>query len=306
MAAIRLDLIQSEDLLRLGMCGWRATACGDLTALVRAGPGGWVAAIPIGEEGPMAMGSEGKARALLRFADALVALSRAELIRLLLREAACAALVRLNPLVDCSFMEWSLERSDGGLVPLSPPAEIASIREGWEAYMDPLEPPQLPGFLLASRAADLQRQCPLKGEDIKVTSDREFETAKIQCPSAEPVLERLGGLERKAMELVGRHAEAVREMLGKTPALSDLCSDPISAQGVLAVCLVGDGFRVACAVAEKLPARDPLEAWGGAGGEEEAGRSNVQHGRAEKDAHAMGVSRHESAGHRKMPLGKLR
>jgi hypothetical protein len=183
------------------------------------------------------------------------------------------ALMRLNPLADCSHTEWELERADGALVPLAPPAETASIREGWEAYLDPLEPPQLPKFLLASRAADLQRPDQLrgllKGEGVEAVSARELAKAKIRCPSAEPVLERLAELERKAMGLLGRHAEAVREMLGKTPALSDLCSDRISAQGVLAVCLVGDGFRVACAVAEKLPARDPLEAWGGAGGEGE-------------------------------------
>jgi hypothetical protein len=266
MAAIRLEPLQSEDLLRLGQCGWRATACGDLTALVRTGPSGRVAAIPIGE---------GEAGALLRFADALVALSRAELIRFLLQEAACAALMRLNPLADCSHTEWELERADGALVPLAPPAEIASIRERWEAYLDPLEPPQLPKFLLASRAADLQRPDQLrgllKGEGVEAVSVRGLAKAKIRCPSAEPVLERLVELERKAMGLLGRHAEAVREMLGKMPALSSLCSDRISAQGVLAVCLVGDGFRVACAVAEKLPARDPLEAWGGTGGEEERG-----------------------------------
>jgi hypothetical protein len=223
-----------------------------------------VAAIPIGE---------GEAWALLWFADALVALSRGELIRLLLREAACAALMRLNPLADCSRMEWALERSDGTPVSLAPPAEIASIRREWEAYLDPLEPPRLPKFLLASRAAGLQRpdwiRGLLRGEGIEVAPDRELAKAKIRCPSAEPVLERLAELERKAMGLLGRHAEAVQEMLGKTPALSDLCSDPISAQGVLAVCLVGDGFRVACAVAEKLPARDPLEAWGGIGEKEE-------------------------------------
>jgi hypothetical protein len=262
MAAIRLEPLRSGDLLRLGQCGWRATACGDLTALVRTGPSGRVAAIPIGE---------GEAGPLLRFADALVALSRAELIRLLFQEAACAALMRLNPLADCSHMKWTLERSDGTLVPLAPPADIAPIRKGWEAYLDPLEPPRLPEFLLASRAAGLQRQCLLKGEDIKVASDREFAMAKIQCPSAEPVLEELAKLERKAVWLLERHAEAVREMLGNMPALSDLCSDRISAQGVLAVCLVGDGFQVACAVAERLPARDPLEAWGGTGGEEERG-----------------------------------
>lgn len=266
MAAIRLRLepLRSEDLLPLGRCGWRATACGDLIALVRTGPSGRVAAIPIGE---------GEAWALLWFADALVALSRGELIRLLLREAACAALMRLNPLADCSRMEWALERSDGTPVSLAPPAEIASIRREWEAYLDPLEPPRLPKFLLASRAAGLQRpdwiRGLLRGEGIEVAPDRELAKAKIRCPSAEPVLERLAELERKAMGLLGRHAEAVQEMLGKTPALSDLCSDPISAQGVLAVCLVGDGFRVACAVAEKLPARDPLEAWGGIGEKEE-------------------------------------
>jgi hypothetical protein len=280
MAAIRLDLIQSEDLLRLGQCGWRATACGDLTALVRAGPSGRVAAIPIGE---------GEAGPLLRFADALVALSRAELIRLLLREAACAALMRLNPLADCSRTKWELERADGTSAPLAPPAEIASIRERWEAYLDPLEPPQLPKFLLASQAAGLQRpdrlQGLLNGEGIEVASAREFATARIRCPSAEPVLERLAELERKAMGLLGRHAGAVQEILGKTPALSDLCADPISARGVLAVCLVGDGFRVACAVAEKLPARDPLEAWGGIGEEEE------------RSAHAPG-----GAGLRRMPM----
>jgi hypothetical protein len=273
MAAIRLEPLQSEDLLRLGQCGWRATACGELAVLVRTGPGGRVAAIPIGEEGPMARGSEGKAGPLLRFADALVALSRSELIRLLLRQAACAALMRLNPLADCSRMEWALERSDGTLVPLAPPSEIAPVRQEWEAYLEPLKPLQLPKFLLASQAADLQRpdwlRGLLRGEGIEVASAREFATAKIRCPSAEPVLERLAELERKAAGLLERHAEAVREMLGKMPALSDLCSDPISAQGVLAVCLVGDGFRIACAVAEKLPARDPLEAWGGTGGEEE-------------------------------------
>ncbi len=272
MKAIRLETIRQEDMLRLGQCGWRATACGDLVALVRAGPSGWAVVVPIGEEGIMAKGSE-KAGALLRFADALVALSRAELIRLLLQQAACAALMRLNPLADCSRIEWALERSDGVQVPLAPPAEIASIRKGWEAYLDPLEPPRLPEFLLASRAADLQRpdwlRSLLKGEGIEVASAREPAAAKVRCPSAEPVLERLAELEREAVGLLRRHAEAVREILGKTPALSDLCSDHISAQGVLTVCLVGGGSRVACAVVENLPARDPLEAWGGAKGEEE-------------------------------------
>lgn len=270
MAEIRLRLepFRPEDLLPLGRCGWRATACGDLIALVRTGPSGRAAAIPIGE---------GEAGALLRFADALVALSRGELIRLLLREAACAALMRLNPLADCSRMEWALERSDGVLVPLAPPAEIASIRERWEAYLDPLEPPRLPGFLLASRAAGLQGpnrlRGLLKGEGVEAVPDRELVKAKIRCPGAEPALERLAELEREAMELLGQHAEAVREMLGKMPALSDLCSDPISAQGVLAICLIEGGFRVACAVAERLPARDPLEAWGGVGGEERAAQT---------------------------------
>jgi hypothetical protein len=263
MVAIRLEPLRSEDLLPLGQCGWRATACGDLIALVRTGPSGRVAAVPVGE---------GEVGPLLRFADALVTLSRAELIRLLLRQAACAALMRLNPLVDCSRMEWGLERADGTSVPLASPAEIASIRERWEAYLDPLEPPRLPKFLLASRAADLQRpdwlRGLLSGEGVDVVSVRELVKAKIRCPSAEPVLERLAELERKAVGLLGRHAEAVRGMLGKMPVLSDLCSDRISAQGVLAVCLVGDGFRVACAVAERLPERDPLEAWGGIGEEE--------------------------------------
>jgi len=280
MAEVRLEPLRSEDLLPLGRCGWRAIACGDLIALVRAGPSGRAAAIPIGA---------GKAEALLRFADALVALSRAELIRFLLREAACAALMRLNPLADCARVEWALERSDGVLVPLAPPAEVASIRESWEAYLDPLEPPRLPEFLLASRAAGLQRpdqlQGLLRGEGVEVAPDRELAKAKIRCPGAEPVLESLAELERKAMELLGRHAEAVREMLGKTPALSNLCADQISAQGVLAVCLVGGGFRVACAVAEKLPARDPLEAWGGIEEEEE------------RSAHAPG-----RAGLRRMPM----
>ena len=119
MKAIRLVSIQYEDVLRLGLFGWRATAYGDLIALVRAGPSGRVAAIPIqatiipfAEKGTGGEGLESKAALLLRFADALVALSRAELIRLLLRDAACAALMRLNPLADCARVEWALDSDD--------------------------------------------------------------------------------------------------------------------------------------------------------------------------------------------------
>jgi hypothetical protein len=272
MKAIRLEPIRHEDMLRLGLFGWHATAYGDLIALVRTGPSGRVAAIPIAEEGAKAEGLESKVDLLLRFADAVVALSRAELIRFLLQQAACAALTRLNPLADCSRMEWELD-SDGVLVPLAPPAEIASIRQRWEAYLDPLEPPQIPKFLLASQAAYLQDpkwiQGLLRGEGIEVVSAREFSTARIQCPSAKPVLAKLAELERKATGFLKKHSEAVRRMIEEIYAPANPPWGSISARGVLAICFIEGGFRVACAVAEKLPARDPLEAWGRTGGEEE-------------------------------------
>jgi hypothetical protein len=235
-----------------------------------------VAAIPIQatEKGTKVEGLESKAALLLRFADAVVTLSRAELIRFLLRQAACAALMRLNPLADCSRMEmeWALD-SDGAPIPLAPPAEIASIRREWEAYLDPLEPPQLPGFLLASQAADLQDpgwiQSLLKGEDIEVVSASEFSTARIRSPSAKPVLAKLVKLERKAAGFLEKHSGDVRKMIEEIHAPANPPRDSVSARGVLAVCLVGDGFWIACAVAEKLPARDPLEAWGGIGEKEE-------------------------------------
>jgi len=272
MKEIRLGRIWYEEMLRLGLFGWCATAFGDQIALVRIGPSGRVAAIPIVEEGTKTEGSKGKADLLLRFADAVVTLSRAELIRFLLRQAACVALMRLNPLADCSSMEWALD-SDGTQIPLTPPAEIASIRKEWEAYLDPLEPPQLPRFLLASQAADLQDprwiQSLLKGESVEVVPARDFSTARVLCPSAKPVLAKLTELEREAAGFLGKHSGDVRKMIEEIHAPANPPRGSISARGVLAICLIEGGFRVACAVAEKLPARDPLEAWGGAGEEEE-------------------------------------
>jgi hypothetical protein len=265
MKAIRLEPIRQEDMLRLGLFGWHATAYGDLIAFVRTGPSGRVVAIPIIERDTKVEGLENKAGLLLRFADAVVALSRAELIRFLLQQAACDALTRLNPLADCSHMKWVLD-SDDGLIPLAPPAEIVSIRQKWEAYLDPLEPSQLPKSLLASQAADLQNpkwiQSLLKGEDIEVVSVCEFSTARIQCLSAEPVLTKLAELERKAAGFLEKHSEATRELIEEIHTPANPPWDSISARGVLAICFIEGGFRVAYAVAEKLPARDPLEAWG--------------------------------------------
>jgi len=271
MKAIRLETIRQEDMLRLGLLGWHATAYGDMIALVRNGPGGRVTAIPIVEEGTIE-GLKSKADLLLRFADAVVALSRAELIRFLLRQAACTALMRLNPLADCSRMEWALD-SDDAQIPLAPPAEIVSIRMEWEAYLDPLEPSRLPRFLLASQAADLQDpgwiRSLLRGEDIEVVSAREFSTARVKCPSARPVLAKLAELERKAAGFLEKHSGDVRKMIEEIHAPANPPWDSISARGVLAICLIEGGFRVVCAVAERLPARNPLEAWGGTGEEEE-------------------------------------
>jgi len=102
-----------------------------------------------------------------------------------------------------------------------------------------------------------------------VASAGELSAARIRSPSAKPVLAKLVEPERKAAGFPEKRSKDARKMIEGIHAPANPPRDSVSARGVLAVCLVGDGFRVACAVAEKLPARDPLEAWGGTGGEEE-------------------------------------
>jgi hypothetical protein len=267
MTTLRPEPLMQEDLLWLGRGGWHLFACGDQVALARTGLDGKVVVLPM-----EAWGSEKAVEPLWQFADALVALSRAELIRLLVREAACAALKRLNPLVDCSGAEWELTLPDGSLLPLALPAEAAEIRRGWEAQLVPLGPSELPPSLLASRAAALQDPAQIQTiqEEIAVEAwEASTHRGRARCPSAGALLARLAELERKALGRLGRHAETVREMVDRTSGLTAQCPGPIAARGVLAVCATEDGTRIVCAVAKKLPARDPLEAWGKAGGEEE-------------------------------------
>jgi hypothetical protein len=267
MTTLGPEPLMREDLLWLGRDGWHLFACGDQVALARAGLDGKVVVLPM-----EAWDSKKGVEPLWRFADALLALSRAELIRLLVREAACTALKRRDPLVDCSSAEWELVLSDGSRLPLALPAEAAEIRRGWEAYLVPLTSSELPPSLLASQAAALQDPALIQTirEEIAVEAwSASTRRGKVCCPSAEDLLARLAELERKALEWLERHAKTVQGMVETASGLTAQCPGSIAAQGVLAVWATKDGTRIACAVAKKLPARDPLEAWRKARGEEE-------------------------------------
>jgi hypothetical protein len=258
MTMLRPEPLMRRDLLWLGREGWCPFACGDRVALARTGLGGRVVILPM-----EAWDSEKAVEPLWRFADALVALSRAELIRLLVREAACAALKRLDPLADCSSTEWELTLPDGSLLPLALPAEAAEIRRGWEGHLVPQASSELPPSLLASRAAALQDPAQIQTIQKEIAVEEWAASThrwRARCPSAEDLLARLAKLEQEALEWLRRHAETVRGMVEGVSELTAQCPGPISAWGVLAVCVTEDGTRIACAVAKKLPARDPLEA----------------------------------------------